>query len=160
MGADMEHRRKPATSHCKQGPGRDWEGQTNPLPLFTQWETQRAALAKITCGRRLRSETYKLGIGVGERLQKGVGDQREAGEEKKKIHQSVYLIIVCARQVLECCSICLEAMVSERLQVFKKKKKIHPRKVPEAFYCALRSDLDAQRAQGKNLAHALPLGGF
>lgn len=42
---------------------------------------------------------------------------------KKKKQQSVYLIIVCARQVLECCSVCLEAMVSERLQVKKTKKK-------------------------------------
>lgn len=55
---------------------------------------------------------------MGEKFQKGGRDQSEAGEEEEKKKQlSVYLIIVCARQVLECCSVCLEAMVSDRLQV-------------------------------------------
>lgn len=75
---------------------------------------------------------------MGEKLQKGWGTKvKQERRKKKKKQLSVYLIIVCARQVLECCSVCLEAMVSDRLQVKKKKNTLGKSQKPSIVLCAL-----------------------
>lgn len=105
MGGDTECREKTATSHLKQSPGWDQGGQLNPLPLFTQ----REVLAKITlCNLRLRPGTDKLGLrveagvrGWGEKgAPKGSGKSREGTLNSKRGGETIYLIPLCARQIL------------------------------------------------------------